>query len=65
MPRTKYNKEGALTLTIQQVAKELAISEYLTERMVKSGQIRSVRFGKLRRIPRIALDELLRGEKPN
>jgi len=41
MPITKYSKEGALTLTIQQVARELAISPYLAERMVKEGRIRS------------------------
>ena len=65
MPRTKYERGNALTLTIQQVAKELGISEYMTEQMVKKGQIRTVRFGKLIRIPRVALDELLRGEQPN
>jgi len=65
MPRTKYERGNALTLTIQQAAKELGISEYMAEQMVKKGQIRSVRFGKLVRIPRIALDELMQGEKPN
>ena len=65
MPRTKYEKGNALTLTIQQAAKELGISEYMAEKLIKKEELRSVRLGKLVRIPRIALDELMRGEQPN
>jgi excisionase family DNA binding protein len=54
-----------MTLTIQQAAKELGISEYMADKLAKDGVLRIVKLGKLIRIPRIALDELMRGEKPN
>ena len=60
---TKYHKGDALTLTIQQAAKELGISEYMAGKLVKDGKLRTVRLGKLVRVPRVALDELLRGGK--
>lgn len=65
MPRIKYQQGNALTLTTKQAAKELGISEYMAEKLVKKGELRSVKLGKLVRVPRIALDELMRGEKPN
>ena len=61
MPRTKYHAGDALTLTIQQAAKELGISEYMAEQLVKKGKLRSVKLGKLVRVPRVALTELLEG----
>lgn len=65
MGKANYTKGNALTLTTQQAAKELGISEYMAEQLVKKGELRSVKLGKLVRVPRIALDELMRGEKPN
>ena len=61
MPRTKYERGNALTLTLQQAAKELGISEYMAEQLVKKGKLRSVKLGKLVRVPRVALTELLEG----
>lgn len=65
MGKANYTKGNALTLTMHQAAKELGISEYMAEQLVKKGELRSVKLGKLVRVPRIALDELMRGEKPN
>ncbi len=59
MPITKYQKGNALTLTTQQAAKELGISAYMTDKLVKRGELRTVRLGKLVRVPRTALTELL------
>lgn len=63
MPRTNYERGNALTLTTQQAASELGISKYMAEQLVKRGELRSVRFGKLVRIPKIALDELMNRPK--
>lgn len=63
MGKANYAKGNALTLTMQQAAKELGISEYMAEQLVKKGELRSVKMGKLVRVPRIALDELMRGDK--
>ena len=65
MPRTYYQRGNAMTLTIQQAAEELGISEYMADKLVKDGGLRSVKLGKLIRIPRVALDELMLGDKPN
>ena len=65
MPRTKYERGNALTLTIQQAAKELGILEYMTDKLVKDGKLRVVKLGRLVGVPRVALTELLEGEKPN
>jgi len=65
MGKANYAKGNAMTLTIGQAARELGISDYLAEKLVREGKLRSVRLGRLRRIPRTALAELLEGEKPN
>jgi len=63
--KAQYDKANALTLTVEDAAKELGISKYLAWKLVIKGQLRSVKLGDLRRVPRAALTELLDGEKPN
>ena len=54
-----YDKSHALTMTVEDFAKEIGISVYTARSMVKRGEIRSIKLGKLRRIPRLVLTELL------
>ena len=53
--RTSQNTEETLTLTVGQAAEALGISEYLARRMVKRGELPTIRFGRLVRIPRARL----------
>ena len=59
--KAQYDRKGALTLTVDEAARELGISKYLAWDLVRKGQLRSVKLGDLRRIPRTALTELLEG----
>lgn len=62
MSITKYHRGDAATLTVQQVMKELGMSNYMVRLLLKEGRIHGIKFGKITMIPRVALDELLRGE---
>lgn len=46
-------------LTVQQAAQQLGIGEATTWALVSSGQLRSLRIGKLRRIPAGAVDDFI------
>jgi excisionase family DNA binding protein len=61
----KYDKTHAMTLTVEDAAKEIGISRHLAWSLVEKGQLRSVRLGKLVRVPRVALTELLEGNDGN
>ena len=62
MTKKKYTKkDDALTMTVDEVAEALGVSKYLVWGMVGRNEIRSIKLGKLRRIPRAALTELLEG----
>jgi len=61
MAKKQYTKEDALTMTVDEVAEALGVSKYLVWEMVRRNEIRSIKLGKLRRIPRSALMELLEG----
>lgn len=66
MTKKQYSKkDDALTMTVDEVAEALGVSKYLVWEMVRRNEIRSIKLGKLRRIPRTALTELLEGKKPN
>jgi predicted site-specific integrase-resolvase len=65
MTKIASRREETLTLTISETARELGISEYLARRLVKNGSIPSVRLGRLVRVPRIRLMELVSGNKPS
>ena len=54
--------EGTMAVTVKEAAAMLGISEYTLMRHVKSGVIRSFTIGKLIRIPRAAITELLEGD---
>jgi len=62
MTKKQYSKnDDALTMTVDEVAEALGVSKYLVWEMVRRNEIRSIKLGKLRRIPRTALTELLEG----
>jgi excisionase family DNA binding protein len=46
-------------LSVDQAAQYLSCSPRHIERLLASGQLRSVKLGRLRRIPRAALDDLI------
>lgn len=48
-----------LVLTAEEVAQVLGLSLHLVYALLRSGQLRSLRMGKLFRIPRCALTEYL------
>lgn len=49
------------TLTVPEAAKALGIGDTLAWRLVQTGELRTVKLGRRRLVPRSALDELLRG----
>jgi len=53
-----------LTFTVTEVARALGLSRGLAYKMVKTGEIFSVRFGKRVVVPRRALEKLLEEPKP-
>jgi excisionase family DNA binding protein len=59
-------KEGATSpfLTVAEAARYLRVSEPTVWRRVREGRLPSVKVGRLRRIPRAALDGLARGAAP-
>ena len=66
MPRIKYPQGSDLAVTTKEAGRLLGVSEHVVAKMIKSGQLRSVKLGdKLRRVPRTAIMEVLGGEKPS
>jgi len=65
MTKRGYSTDNSLTATEEETAKILGISYYLVRRLVEEGTIPSVRLGKLVRIPRARLMEMINGEKPS
>lgn len=59
---TKTIKEDSLTLSTSQVAHILGISEYLAQKLIRSGQIPSIRFGKIIRVPKAKLAKMIDGD---
>ena len=52
-----------MTLSIAEAAKELGVGIETGYELVKSGRLRSVLVGKVkRRVPRVALEEFIRAE---
>jgi len=60
----KYQKGSDLALTVMQSAVMLGVSDYAIRKLIKRGQLRGIPVGKTHMIPKMAIDELLRGEKP-
>ena len=50
--------------TVQEVADRMRVSRKTIYRLVERGALRAVRLGDVYRIPREALEALLRGERP-
>lgn len=48
-----------LVLTAEETARVLGISRHLLYALLRSGQIRSLRVGRIFRVPRCALEEYL------
>ncbi len=57
MTKYKENQEWgeALTVTVNRAAQILGISEYLAREMVKRGELPTIRFGRLVRVPKSRL----------
>jgi len=56
----RLGDERALLLTVEAAAQRLSISRVRVYDMIRTGQIRSVKLGRSRRIPVAALEELVR-----
>ena len=56
---TKLPDDGAMVLTVPQVAKYLMISPLRAYQLAKDGVIPSIRLGKSVRVPRQALEQML------
>jgi excisionase family DNA binding protein len=50
------------TLTVPEVAKALGIGDTLAWRLVQTGELRTVKLGRRRLVPRSAVDDLLQGD---
>lgn len=51
--------EPRLMLTVEEAARRLAISRTIVYEFLRSGQLESVKLGRIRRIPTVALDEFV------
>lgn len=67
MTKYKYsqNQEDSLTITVGRAAEMLNISEYLARQMVKRGELPTIRFGRLIRVPRARLMAMVNSEPNN
>ena len=52
--------------TIAEVAQKLSVSTRTVQRLIKSGKLRAYQVGRQKRIPPVAVEQMLRGvELPN
>ncbi len=65
MEQKIMNRDGSntLALRVEEMAHILSISRNSAYELVRSGQIRAVKVGRIYRIPKSALDEFLDGPK--
>lgn len=56
---TKTIKEDSLTISVEQAARMLGISYYLAQKLVRNGEIPSIRFGKIIRVPKAKIADIL------
>ena len=59
--KAKYERNRSLTLTVTEAARQLGISDHLAWRLVRAGELPTVRLGRLVRVPRVQLMKLLEG----
>jgi excisionase family DNA binding protein len=55
--REQVVPEGALLLRVEEAARRLGIARTLMFRLIKDGEVESVRVGRLRRVPVASLEE--------
>jgi len=55
--RVTQSVDGRLLLPVEEAARRLSIGRSLMYELLGAGEIRSVRIGRLRRVPVTALDE--------
>ena len=61
----KTIKDDSLTLSVGQAAHILGISDYLAHKMIRSGRIPSIRFGKIIRVPKARLMAMINSDPSN
>lgn len=59
---TKESRQDSLALTVEDTADLLGVSAYLVRRMISEGKLPVIKLGKLTRIPRVRLMEMLAGD---
>ena len=63
MGKPRKYPEGAGALTMIEAARFLGISEHNVGTLVRNGSLPSFKIGRLRRVSKKALDELMNGPK--
>lgn len=58
-------EDKSLTISVPRAAEMLGISEYLVRQLIKNGELPSIRFGRLIRVPRAPLMVRINGEPNN
>lgn len=59
--RTKEDRQDSLALTLGDAAEMLGISIHLARSMASTGQLPTIRLGKLVRVPRVRLLAMMAG----
>jgi len=56
------NSKESLTMSVPEAGRELGVGRDAAYQAVRSGQIPSIKIGRLLRVPRAALSKMLSGE---
>ena len=59
---TEIVKQRQVLLTVEEAAEALAISRTMVFQLIRTGQLITVRIGRLRRVPTWALEDFARGD---
>jgi excisionase family DNA binding protein len=55
-------KQPQVLLTVEEAAKALAVSRTMIFQLIRTGQLITVRIGRLRRVPTWAIEDFARGD---
>jgi excisionase family DNA binding protein len=55
-------KQRQVLLTVEEAAKALAVSRTMIFQLIRTGQLITVRIGRLRRVPTWAIEDFARGD---
>jgi excisionase family DNA binding protein len=55
-------RQRQVLLTVEEAAKALAVSRTMVFQLIRTGQLVTVRIGRLRRVPTWALEDFARGD---